>query len=480
MRFTEQFNVERPADADWFDLNVHQDTPLYVDPFLVFDDEDDRWVGARDEVLTFFQATLDLLKLASGQTDSGHWQKAERFLQCPEPKEFALGLAMGHPEGSGIGPDMARQICRNLDLFRVWQRDADDRLLGMVSILTPGLGVDRISDMVCNILKSRFISYTEDVCGELDVPVESMDIRHSSWVAANCRWQSKPKALPRSPAFHGAILLTPERFLKDIPRVTADDFWTWSTIEENEVLRYELNYDLALSLNRTEKARLGRDLARKAPDILDRYVGNAINNPSPYDVDGDPDGLVGWPEAGRQIANATTAPQPPTNQEEFESWLIALATTFKSAVEDQGLWRVLWNTGYKTHRQEKITQATCRHGWVAHCQASNIDITSEAETGRGPVDFKFTQGWSMRGLIEVKHIDNNQFFHGATTQLPIYLKGENVAFGVYLCVGYRDRDFDDERLKVVEDTCKSIAAQGSFRMVSIFVDARPPKSASKA
>jgi hypothetical protein len=33
-------------------------------------------------------------------------------------------------------------------------------------------------------------------------------------------------------------------------------------------------------------------------------------------------------------------------------------------------------------------------------------MTREADCGRGPVDFKFTQGWTMRGLIEVKHIEN--------------------------------------------------------------------------
>jgi hypothetical protein len=34
--------------------------------------------------------------------------------------------------------------------------------------------------------------------------------------------------------------------------------------------------------------------------------------------------------------------------------------------------------------------------------------------------FKFTQGWPMRGLIEVKHIENNQFTpRNGPTALPI-------------------------------------------------------------
>jgi hypothetical protein len=40
MRFTEYFAVERDHNDDWFDCELSTDTPLYVDPFLVFEDED--------------------------------------------------------------------------------------------------------------------------------------------------------------------------------------------------------------------------------------------------------------------------------------------------------------------------------------------------------------------------------------------------------------------------------------------------------
>jgi hypothetical protein len=209
VRFTEHFKVIRPEAADWFDLNVEMDTPLYVDPFLIFDDEEGIWDGAHDEVVDFFDGTLRLLALAGGQPDSAHWQKAQRFLQFPEPKEFALGLSMGHPEGSGIGPRLARDICHGLDLFRIWGRDADDRLIGMVSIFVPGLGLDRIGDMVCNILKRRFIDYTQAICADLNMPVERIAISHADWVAHQGRWKGSTEALPRSPTFNGAVLLTP-------------------------------------------------------------------------------------------------------------------------------------------------------------------------------------------------------------------------------------------------------------------------------
>lgn len=480
MRFTEQFRVTRPDTADWFDLNVEMDTPLYVDPFLIFDDEEGIWDGAHDEVVDFFGGTLHLLTLAGGEPKSAHWQKAERFLQFPEPKEFALGFSMGHPEGSGVGPDLARDICRGLDLFRQWGRDADDRLLGMVSILVPGLGLDRISDMLCNILKHRFVRYTQAVCAELEVPVVPVDVSNVGWVADAGRWKTSTEALPASPVFKGAVLLTPQRFLKEIPRVTPDGFWDWAEVNAGETLRFELNYDLGVSLNRQQRAVLGRQLAQRAPEILEGYVADVTQDATGYDVDGDPKGLVRWEEAGRRIADVSVFPQPPASQSDFEGWLVALAESFKTAIEDQGLWRALWNEEQTKPRQEKIAQVIARSTWLLHCRASNIDISREAECGRGPVDFKFAQGWDMRGLIEIKYIGSSQFAHGAETQLPLYLRGEEVPFGVYLCIGFKDSDFNETRLDLVRDACESLSRQGDMRIIPIFADARKKPSASTA
>jgi len=318
------------------------------------------------------------------------------------------------------------------------------------------------------------------VCQDLSVTMHEFATPNASWTGNGCRWQSGKRMLPSSPVFSGGVILTPQRFLKDIPRVTPDGFWTWAEHNENEMLRFDLNYDLAESLSRREKARLGRELARKAVDLLERYVDDATQDVAAYDVDGDPKGLVRWEEAGRAIAQASTAPVAPASQDKFEQWLTALAMTFKTAVEDNGLWRALWNDGSTRHRPENIAQVIARSTWIEHCRASDIDITREADCGRGPVDFKFARGWQVRGLIEVKHISSTQFAHGAETQLPIYLKGEKAPFGIYLCIGYADRDFSEERLDLVREACQAITREGQTRIIPMFVDARPKPSASKA
>ncbi|WP_193614301.1 hypothetical protein [Nocardioides lijunqiniae] len=85
------------------------------------------------------------------------------------------------------------------------------------------MGVDRISDSFCNIVKGAFIDYTQEVVERHAIPTESVVVKHASWTT-NVRWNDLRIDLPRSPVTKGGVLLVPERFLKDTPRVTADGF----------------------------------------------------------------------------------------------------------------------------------------------------------------------------------------------------------------------------------------------------------------
>lgn len=193
----------------------------------------------------------------------------------------------------------------------------------------------------------------------------------------------------------------------------------------------------------------------------------------PYDVETDPKLLVGWAEAGRQAAAAAAADlAQPKAEDEFMEWVKGLANEFKAAVEDTDLWKALWNENLTKHRDEKIVQAIAGSMWVQQCKAANVDISKEPNMGRGPVDFKFSAGWTKRALIEVKFIGSTKFFQGAEKQLPQYLKTEKITGGYYLCVGFTDNDFSKERLDRVRDTCEALSDQKGVKMEPVFVDAR--------
>lgn len=472
MRFTDEFEIKRTKADDWFDLECTEDTPLYVDPFLVFGDPDPFWSSTHDRVVEFFGMAMDYVSQSSADPESAHWRKAERMLTFPEPKEFALGLSMGHPEGSGTGADIARRMAEALDILHRSQVPE----LGYIEAFTlfcEGMGVDRISDAFCNIVKAKFIEYTINVVKRRRISTQALIVKHSSWDRFG-RWNDARIQIPRSPVTTGGILLVPERFLKDIPRVTPERFWSWAENNVASVLREDLNYDLHQSLNRKERAAAGRGVARKRPDLALRFVDEISESDlRPYDVQNDPRLLVGWAEAGRAAAIGSANPLGvPQSQTDFRGWVRELAVEFKIQIEDTDLWKVLWDSDLRKHRDEKIVQAVAGSMWVQRCKAADVDISKEPNMGRGPVDFKFSAGWSRRALVEVKFINSTKFFTGASKQLPQYLRTERIDCGYYLCVGFSDADFNQGRLDKVIETCTALSSAKGVSIEPIFVDAR--------
>ncbi len=479
MRFAKKFGVTREVDDDWFDLIVEADTPLYIDPFLVFEDLDPLWAGAHDELIEFFDLVRGFINKAEGNRRSPYWGKAVRLLMFPEPKEFALGLSMGHPEGRGTGEYYAQQMAEALELFR--SRAAINlHYVETFRLFCDGMGLDRLSDMFCNVIKRRFIIYTQQIVERHGIPTEIVPVPHARWSKQHGRWYSPDRlALPSSPVFNGAILLAPERFMNDIPRVTPEGFWNWSEINAGAILRFDLNYDLSESLSQAEKRQAALRVAREHPNLAIEYVDQiAAQDHKPYDVQNDPDLLVGWEEEGRRASQAQSPLNQPESPEKFDEWVRSLMERFKHAIEETDLWKVLWNDKYTIHRKEKIVQAVAKSMWVPMCEAANVDLSREVDLGRGSVDFKFSQGWKRRAFTEVKFIETSAFFTGASKQLPQYLKSAKADLGYYLCVGFNDRDMSEERLKIVRGTCEALSKAKGISLQPIYVDARPSTKGS--
>ena len=380
---------------------------------------------------------------------------------------------MGAPHGSGTGPKVAREIADTLDLARQYGHIEDLASIAGFNLFSSGIGLDRISDILCNILKHRFIQYTQKISTKLGIATEPVAVKHPGWDRKRSRWLPDSEIeLPKSP-FGGGVLLAPERFLKEIPTVTPDEFWKWAEAHEAHLLRQDFSYEIAQGLNQADRRVLARRFARKYPDKVADYLRLVAQMPHlPYDVEIDPKGLVFWRETGEAAGKASpiTSAEVPTQQCEFPAFVELLATRFQHAVENTDLWRALWAAG--SPQKEEVIQAIAGAMWTEACRAAQVDISQEVNRGRGPVDFKFSKGWEDRALLEVKVIRSSGFFKGAATQLPQYMKTEQISYGVYLCVGHYDEDFASSRIKRVEDTITTLAKEKGIKIKLVLVDAR--------
>jgi hypothetical protein len=235
-----------------------------------------------------------------------------------------------------------------------------------------------------------------------------------------------------------------------------------------------LNYELDIMLTRSAKTEAGYRAAWRHPQLaLDYLAGVANSAEDPYDVEQDPKLLVKWAEVGRTAASYQTPLPGPAAEADFAEWVKILAEEFQHAVEETDLWKALWNDDVSKPRPEKIVQTIAAMLFAVHCKFANVDITRESNMGRGPVDFKFSQGWERRALLEVKLIPSTHFFTGAARQLPQYLISERAKVGVYLCVGYTDADFEPARQQPIEDTLRKLRVDHGWNVEVVLVDARP-------
>ena len=174
MRFSHVYGVQRTDEDDWFDPILSADTQLFVDPFLIYLDRAEHWAGAHDELVHFFDVVLTLLAKAGSNKNSAHRGAAQRLLLFPEPAEFCLGwgvTSLGRGSGEGLQEGMlegAEETIR-LGIHSVSHFEE-------MTLFQEGIGVDLISDIACNVLKDRFISYTQSIVERHDIGVDPVGV----------------------------------------------------------------------------------------------------------------------------------------------------------------------------------------------------------------------------------------------------------------------------------------------------------------
>ena len=64
----------------------------------------------------------------------------------------------------------------------------------------------------------------------------------------------------------------------------------------------------------------------------------------------------------------------------------------------------------------------------------SVEVSPEAQTGKGKVDFKFSQGYSKRIHVEMKLAGSSSLYPGLEKQIPEYLKSDDVDLAFYVVI----------------------------------------------
>jgi len=473
MRFSDYFKIKRSRRDLWFDPVLSIDTPLFVDPFLLYAQEWGPFKGSHAEIIGFFNYVFKLIAAAQGKPSSLRYQKAIQALIFPEVQELCLGYTESGTRGSGSGRDLAKVIAGAI--WEAIQAGTDEIThFEEISILRERIGADRISDITSGLLRRRLATYTAKVCSQHRIPVDTANYSRGFYDTNQEMWIPISAGLPRNPYSRRPVLLAPQRYLRHLPTINAHDFWDYCYFNENETIRKEFSYDVTSRVSKSEII----ELARRHPELRRAYVENVEGrSPGPYDIELDEKGYVRWYDATAIYCQNRPLAFQITSETDFFKVVDQMVDEYRHFVENNAGWRLLWNDN-GTRKGERAAQLLFL-GIVKHyCQANNIDISREVNIGKGPVDFKVAIGYSFRALLELKLARNTKFWNGLSKQLPAYQRAERVKCGYFIVIVFSESDI--QRVKEIQQVIGKVNQATGYAVKGIVIDARPEQpSASK-
>ena len=473
MLFSDAFGITRGKGDDWFDAILDNDTKLFVDPFLIFKQTSRRWRGAHDKLISHFDTCFKLIAEGNRNPASIPYQKALALLKFPEPQEFCLGYTERGTRGAGGGMGYARLIAKAME-DAITRGLQDLRHFEELGILNEGIGPDRISDLACNILRADFISYTKQVASRHNLPVSRQRIWGAGYDPRRKAWATESHELPVNPCTNGPLLLLPQRFLRDLPVLNADDWWE---NYEAEQLRLDANYEV---MGHVDKRTIVETARRNVSRVRDWEQQKEQTDPAPYDFSKDRLGVWQWDAATRAYVEANPLTiRPPDSDRAFFEVIDRVIEAYRHYIEEEGGWRLLWNDD-KSEKHEEATQLLFKGIAQSYCRANNIVLDREVELGRGPVDFKFSNGYQHRAHLEVKKLHNGRFWHGLQAQLPAYLSSDNCPDGWYLAVRYKATGTSTTWARDLPRILKALSDRHRVSIRLKAVDGMPKPSASRA
>jgi hypothetical protein len=471
MLFSQHFGIKVKATDDWFDAILDADTQLFVDPFLIFKENRGFWKNAHARIIKHFDTAFTLIA-QSPNRESLSYGRALRILTFREPHELCLGYTAKGTKGAGSGVLYAKLIAIAIE-DAIKRGIVHPNHFEELGVLNEGIGPDRISDIACTILKAQLVEYTQRICSQYSIPMQAHQIFASAYDEQRMSWLSEPVRLPTNPFKDGPLLLLPRRFLRELPTLNAHDWWSYY---EAAKLRDDVNYEILVKVDKKSII----EAAKKNPGLVRQWSTDRESVPqNEYDFANDPLGVWRWDQVTSfYVKHNPLIIEPPRDESGFKAVIQLVIGQFKLFVEDQGGWYLLWNSANK-EKPEHAAQLLFRGIAQSYCRANNISLDAEVNLGRGPVDFKFSNGYMRRAHLEVKKLHNGAFWNGLERQLPSYMKSDEVKNGYFLAIRYKDTTATVQRERNLPKRVKALSTSENINLCFEVVDGRRQKSASK-
>lgn len=488
--FSDYFEVtkEQLYNYGTVDISLVTDLPLFIDPFLLFNSEDDTYKKLHDDIIKYLRYLRDRSISKPNVTDG----ELRAWYCFKEVHQNWLGFTELGNAGSGLGMDFARNLHENL--HNVFASFGDEKItegshLEKLCLIKSNIGKDNISDFTTNLVKDFLLEFTQKFATThiSSKHLRKFTVRRVAFNYTTETWVDRTYTLP---AYNeDFVILTPRNILtKDDTWINKEDlvgyFDEIPSAISNEQLREQINNYFRSKLppptkkkkgpTKKERAEAAIATIQKFPELIDYYIklkeekgdkATAISTEHVEEIETKVEqaqqltDLLG--EAGQFIL------QPASSLDEA----IKRAEYLKDCIENKDGYKIINDNLASKPSNEKTVQLLFNLVWFG----TKFDFNREVNNGRGPVDATVSFGSLDKSIVEFKLASNSKLEHGLTKQTDIYLKANNTDKKVIVIICYTH----EEQTKV-NNLLNKLSLQDTKNI--ILIDARNDNkpSASKS
>ena len=441
------------------------DTPLFIDPTLIQTSGNIQIanIGYKD-LRERFENIIRLVDVSEAKDDVA-WRAALKLVDISEFSETGLGYGGSGVSGSSRPDEMRDVILDTIaQIIRIGEKDPG--ILTLVGLFDEGIGPDTISDLTSHAIKGSLIQLSADFYAAHGLPTRVFNKYDNAAL------------VPHPDNVRRPILLVPTDIIRALP--LAND---WSdvghAISQIEEIRERFNsfFTSVAKPTITDRKRALRKVAFESKDNLTAIVAAILSMAGNYDTNED---IFNY-YAIREILSGKVDTLPPQYSRPLTydmDGLLAVVRDiidhYKKQIEHNNLWEMLWH-GSRPKR-ERASQLLFYAVADVFCKANNLDVTPEANMGGGPVDFKFSSGYDVRVVVELKK-SNGTVEHGYSKQLEVYKEAAGTKVGIFVVIDVGGMGKKLINIKAARD--KKIQAGESASDIFV-IDGKRKPSASKA
>ncbi len=261
-KISQIYNLNKTQyELDFIDIDIDLDTPKFIDPYWISKQECEFTIECDMLIKSFFTKLIALIK-------SNQLTAAIKLCEhLSESSDICLGYSKSRGVfGSGIGQGIATAFCIALKNSVAVQNDVLTNIED-VKVFLDGIDVDRISDMIANIIRKPLLIYTKTQCENYNIPLIN-DHTNYYWDKESSAWQREID-FPQLIINNKNVLLTPKKLV-------GSNKYTWSNFLQHYILSALQEWHINNKTNLVYKRKNGDQYVTKK-SIRDQYEQTGVS-----------------------------------------------------------------------------------------------------------------------------------------------------------------------------------------------------------